>query len=94
MRCAGGDVQATFEDGGDCTLTAFDGKFLSLRCDRAFAPGQPIALLVELAGAPHRIDARSLGSKKNDDGAFDVRVRPVNLRRETREALSEALPQR
>lgn len=73
-----------------CTVVAFDGKFLSLRSDQAFAPGQPLALAVTIGDSVQRVEGRSQGSKRADDGLFDVQLRPVNLRRQTREALEAA----
>ncbi|MBO6938089.1 MAG: hypothetical protein JJ863_24180 [Deltaproteobacteria bacterium] len=47
------------------------------------APGTPITLeLGEL-----RLQAKSRGTKKRDDGRFDLKVRLVGLRREERERL-------
>ncbi len=47
------------------------------------APGTPITLeLGELS-----LQAKSRGSKKRDDGRFDLKVRLISLRRDERERL-------
>jgi hypothetical protein len=58
---------------------------------KSFPPGQPLALTLQpSAAAPLPLTARCVGSKRRDDGLFDVRARLINLDRATREALAEA----
>jgi hypothetical protein len=61
---------------------AFDGQFLSIRLPKAFAPGQPLVVKFADTGAPIRLEGRSVGSKRLDDGQFEVRLRLVSARRE------------
>ena len=65
------------------TAESWTGEVLVVSSPRAFAPGAP--LRVELGALT--VEAKSLGSKKRDDGRFEVRLRAVNLRREQRLAL-------
>jgi len=48
-------------------------------------------LTVELESGPLPISAKSLGSKRRDDGRFDVRARLISLRRPDRELLRAAM---
>ena len=78
--------------GGEGEALAFAGEVLTCALPRAFAPGAPIELSVVAEGEAVALRAKSIGSKRRDDGRFEVRMRLVNLRREHREALSRALP--
>ena len=77
-------------DGEPIELVGYDGKLLRLVCARAMAPGQPLEVRAELT-SPVEIRGKAVGSKKRDDGRFDVRARLVNLRREVREQLTGML---
>ena len=66
---------------------AYDGQVLTIRIPRAFAPGQPLVVKFPDSGAPIRIEGRSVGSRKVDDG-FEVRLRLVSPRREHQGILS------
>jgi hypothetical protein len=58
---------------------------------KSFPPGQPLALSLQPSAAARLpLAARCLGSKRRDDGHFDVAARLINLDRATREALVEA----
>jgi hypothetical protein len=61
---------------------------------KAFPPGQPLALSLQpKGGTVLPLAARCLGSKRREDGRFDVQARLINLGRATREALALAFPQ-
>ncbi len=68
------------------TVTAFDGKQVALVSPRPFAPGYRLALDVAFQ-TPALLELKTLGSKKRADGAFDVRARPMTLRKDVREKL-------
>jgi hypothetical protein len=87
-------VPVELPDGQPAVLEAFDGRLLVLSSPVAFAPGAPVALRVRLGGenAPV-VEGRSVGSRRLPSGAFQVRLRPVNLRREVRQGLLAALGQ-
>jgi hypothetical protein len=66
----------------------FDGKILNARSPRAFAPGMPLQMIASPGDSPLRLQGKSIGSRRSGDGAFEVRIRLVNLRREQRERLA------
>jgi hypothetical protein len=75
------------DSGEDADGTAFDGTLFTLLSPRAFAPGSPIRFLALLEDGERPLEGRVLGSKRVDDGRFEVRMRFVNLRRSDRENL-------
>lgn len=80
----------TLDDGARGEAVRVDGEVLEAVLPRAFAPGAPARM--ELDGdAPIPIEGKTIGSKRRDDGRFDVRMRLINLRREHRAALESAL---
>jgi hypothetical protein len=75
------------KQGHSLELVGFDGKLFTFVSPRAFAPGQP--LVVELAlGVGHTLELKSIGSKKRDDGRFEVRARASTLTKAARDALA------
>jgi hypothetical protein len=75
--------------GETLTLCAYDGRELSLGSPRAFAPGQPLTLQVEVGnGSGFSLELKSIGSTKQPDGSFVVRARHTTLSRHAREALA------
>lgn len=70
------------------TAESWDGAVLVVTSPRAFAPGAPVRLELGALG----VEGKALGSKKRDDGSFEVRLRAVNLRREQRAALDALFP--
>lgn len=60
---------------------------LHLALPRAFAPGAPIAFTIELEGTAMALTGKTIGSKKREDGRFDVRARLISPRREDRARL-------
>jgi hypothetical protein len=78
-------LSATFS-GETLTLTGYDGRHFVLQSARAFAPGYPIRLNVAFT-TPATLELKSIGSKKRMDGGFEVRARPMTLRKDVRERL-------
>lgn len=78
---------ARLRAGGEGEAIAWSRDVLHLVLPRAFAPGAPIALTVELEGGALELTGKTLGSKRRDDGRFDVRARLIDLRREDRARL-------
>lgn len=74
------------------TLLAREGLLLTLVSPKAYPPGQPLSLTLSLPAGPLALEGRSLGSKKREPTGYELRVRLLNLRRETREALEQAVP--
>ncbi len=61
----------------------FHGEVLEVLSVRPFAPGAPIC--IEVDGTA--LQGKSLGSRRQADGRFHVRMRMINLRREHRAML-------
>jgi len=70
----------------------FDGAVLSLVCDLAFAPGQPIVATLRAGDSSLEVRGKTVSSKRRQDGGFDVRVRLHSVRREDRSWLEQHLP--
>lgn len=68
-------------------LCAYDGRELALGSSRAFAPGQPLTLQVDV-GTGFSLELKSVGSIKQPDGSFLVRTRHTTLSRHARESLA------
>lgn len=86
-------IAIELEAGGDGTFEGLSGEVVETVLSRAFAPGAPVPMTILLPGDPIRLRAKTIGSKRRDDGRFAVRLRVIDLRREDRaklEALSEA----
>jgi hypothetical protein len=77
-------------EGDTLELTAFDGKHFALVSSKAYAPGQPITLTVELVPTC-LLELKSLGSKRRDDERFDVKARAMTLAKPTRDRIVAAL---
>ena len=84
-------MKIRLESGEDCEALSFDGKLFRFAGPRAFAPGAPLRLVLELSEGSRCLEGRSLGSKLGEDERFEVRLRFVNLRRVLRESLMAGL---
>jgi hypothetical protein len=69
-------------------ITSIAGSVVTLSSPKAFPPGQPLEFT--LCDSSLRLEARSIGSKRSANGEFELRVRLINLRKATREALEAA----
>jgi hypothetical protein len=74
--------------GEQLELTHYDGRELKLVSVRALAPGQRLALQVDV-GVGFMLDLKSLGSVKQDDGRYLVRARATTLSKHARAALEK-----
>ena len=83
-------MKLRLDSGEDAHPIRFDGNLLILHSPRAYAPGAPIRFALVLE-EDHPVEGRTIGSKRIDDGVFEVRLRFVNLRRADRELLTQAL---
>ena len=72
----------------DGELLELSGLQLRLRSPKAFPPGQPLTLQLP---PDVKLEARAIGSKRLDESSFELRVRLINLRKDTREALERML---
>jgi len=80
----------TFGDGTPGQAAAWDDPVLGLVCDRAHPPGRPLEIALVLGTNQLALRGKSAGSKRRDDGRFEVRVRLHSLRRSDREQLAQA----
>lgn len=83
---------ARIEGGGEGLALAMAGEIITLSLPRAFAPGAPFRGAVVLDDREITLEGRTVGSRKTPSGAFEVRVRLVNLRREDRLRLAAPVP--
>jgi hypothetical protein len=79
------EIEVTLPSGAKAKAVEWKSDVLSLICPNAFAPGQPVELKAAgEGGAVIALIGKSGGSKKREDGAFDVKLRLHSLRREQR----------
>ena len=83
-------ISATIDDTHEASVLSCDGQVLCAICSVAFPPGRPLELELRLPEQEVTLVGRCIGTKKRTDGAFDLRMRLTNLRRETRETLQRA----
>jgi hypothetical protein len=83
-------LRAHTGEGEKLELMSFDGKHFTLVSARAYAPGQPMPVTVELTPTL-TLDLKSLGSRVREDQRFDVRARAMTLPKATRDRLVAAL---
>lgn len=72
------------EDGTQGFAERFDKEFLHIRCTRAYPPGRPLNFKLHVGEQEMSLSGRCIGSKKQAEGDFAVRLRMTNLRREDR----------
>jgi len=79
------EIEVVLPSGAKAKAVEWKPDVLSLICPSAFAPGQPVELRAQPEGGePIALIGKSGGSKKREDGAFDVKLRLHSLRREQR----------
>lgn len=81
-------ASARTQSGENVQLLSYDGRELALASGRAYAPGQPISLQVDV-GIGFSLELKSVGSIKQPDGSFVVRTRHTTLSRHARESLAK-----
>lgn len=84
-------IELRFTTGEEGRAVALDGDMLEVRTAASHPVGEPLAFALALADGPLALEGKSRGSRRLDDGAFEVRVRLVTLRRADRERLVSAL---
>ena len=75
---------------GPARGVGYAGEVLELICDLAHPPGRPLELTLQLPDAMLTLNGKIIGSKRRDDGQYDVRLRLSSVRREQRAALEAA----
>jgi hypothetical protein len=79
------EIEVVLPSGAKAKAVDWKPDVLSLICPSAFAPGQPVELEAQTEGGETiKLIGKSGGSKKREDGAFDVKLRLHSLRREQR----------
>jgi hypothetical protein len=76
------------EQGGEGDALTVAGEVLHIVIDRPYAPGAPISMTITRADGALGLRGKTIGSKRRDDGRFDVRLRLVSLSRTDRARLS------
>ena len=76
------------EQGGEGEALSVAGEVLHLVIDRPYAPGAPVSMTVTRADGELRLRGKTIGSKRRDDGRFDVKLRLVSLSRIDRARLT------
>lgn len=84
-------MKVRLQSGEEALALRYADGTMALRSPKAFAPGSPIHLSFVVGDASRTLEGRTIGSKRLDEAAFEVRLRLVNLRRAEREALVAAL---
>jgi hypothetical protein len=77
----------TLSDGERGRALSYAGGVLRMVCERAHPPGQPLSLTLLAGGGELALQGKSARSKRREDGAFDVELKLVSLRRDQRAAL-------
>jgi hypothetical protein len=75
---------------GDAFAVGYRDHVLALICESAHPPGRPLRLTLGLPSGELRLEGKSSGSKRREDGRFDVRVKLSSVRKEQRAALETA----
>jgi hypothetical protein len=76
-------------DGERGRALAYADGVLRMVCERAHPTGQPLSLTLHAPGGELSLQGKSAGSKRRQDGRFDVQLKLVSLRREQRSALQQ-----
>ena len=86
------EVALQLEDGTQGQALRFVGEVLTLRCARPYPPGRPLSLIILASEPALSLSGRCIGSRRQDEDLYLVRVRLTNLRREDRQWLQAHLP--
>jgi hypothetical protein len=79
----------TWTGGGTAVIDAIDGDRVELVSTRPFAPGSRPEGTAVTGG--HTVWLKVHGSRRQDDGAFRVKGRLLNMRREVLDLLKEVV---
>lgn len=83
-------IALRFSTGEEGHAVAFTGEVLDVRAAGSHPVGQPLQVVLALPDGALTLDARSRGSRRLEDGWFEVRLRLVALRRTDRARLDAA----
>ena len=82
-------AEIIWSGGGTAVIDAIDGDRVELVSTRAFAPGSRPEGTVTAGG--HSIWLKVRGARRQDDGAFRVKGRLLNVRRDVLDLLKEVV---
>lgn len=90
-------ARVVWDKGGEATIVALDAHGTTdgvrLVSTTPAPPGARVSgVLTDAAGNAHALRFKIHGSKRRDDGAFDVAGRMVDLRKEIREMIRALIP--
>ena len=84
-------VSLQLDDGTEGVAQRFSGELLVFSCSRAYPPGRPLSLNLQANASTLSLAGRCIGSKRQADESYIVRMRLTNLRREDRTWLQDNL---
>ncbi|MBN1655027.1 MAG: hypothetical protein JXA30_14760 [Deltaproteobacteria bacterium] len=80
-------VRFRVSTGEEGEARAFSDPILTLICERAFPPGRPITMTLYTDRGQLALQAKTIGSRREIEQRYEVRVRMINLRRMERDLL-------
>lgn len=83
-------IAMRIETVGTAELVHFTGEVALFVSERAFAPGKPLDVQIAFTDGTQPGKLKVVGSRRREDGRFDVRARVINLTRDLRERLQRA----
>lgn len=83
-------IALRIEEVGPAELIHFAGEVTLFVSAKAFAPGKPLDVHATFPDQEVPFKLKVIGSRRREDGRFDVRARVVNLTRDLRERLQRA----
>lgn len=92
--CPHDTIVLRIEDALLGSVVSCDAELLCGISPKAFPPGKPLTFSMLLADGELPLSGRCIGSKKRDDGSFELRVRLTNLRREARARIEQVFATR
>jgi hypothetical protein len=84
-------VVVSWNQGGTATIEEIDDDRVQLSSSRAFAPGSRPEATVSLGAVTSTLWMKVHGSRLQEDGFYRVHGRLLNVTRDTRERLKEAV---
>lgn len=90
-RQPGPAIEGRFSDDVALRVVGYGSHILLVQADKAYPPGRPLSLTVDREGESLPLSGRCIGSKRRQDGRYDVRIRMTNLTRVARLYLEATL---
>lgn len=83
-------IAMRIEEIGKAELVHFAGEVVLFVSERAFAPGKPLDVHAAFNDGEAPFKLKVIGSRRREDGRFDVRARVINLTKDVRDRLQRA----